>query len=191
MDAKPHPDFPPLDEKNEAKVALKLTLLVLVTLTVVKPLGGIPILGTILFTIAAVMQLYLPLWRIDRLGLEMDFIGLTFKNWREDLKTFGLLALITFPPFVVAHHFYITQGQTWAIQLGFEWLAPYIPQRVFGPEWPTTLSAWGLLSWTVFELTATHFLGVALPEETFYRGYLQPRLEAVITHTSHFAGAFI
>jgi membrane protease YdiL (CAAX protease family) len=26
---------------------------------------------------------------------------------------------------------------------------------------------------------ATHVLGVALPEETFYRGYLQPRLETL------------
>jgi len=28
-------------------------------------------------------------------------------------------------------------------------------------------------------MAATHFFGVALPEETFYRGYLQPRLEAL------------
>ena len=28
------------------------------------------------------------------------------------------------------------------------------------------------------ELVATHGLGVALPEEAFYRGYLQPRLQA-------------
>ena len=28
-------------------------------------------------------------------------------------------------------------------------------------------------------MTATHLFGVSLPEETFYRGYLQPRLEAL------------
>ena len=28
-------------------------------------------------------------------------------------------------------------------------------------------------------MAATHLFGVALPEETFYRGYLQPRLEAL------------
>jgi uncharacterized protein len=37
--------------------------------------------------------------------------------------------------------------------------------------------AWLAVGWAALKTVATHALGVALPEETFYRGYLQPRLE--------------
>src|SRR4051794_1122293 len=73
------------DADHECKVAWWLTGIVLVTLTVVKPLGGIAVVGTIGFTIAAALQLYLPLWRCEKIGVGYELVGLHFNTWRKDL----------------------------------------------------------------------------------------------------------
>jgi hypothetical protein len=55
------------DVKNavETRHALRLTAVILCTLTVVKYLGSIPFIGHLGFTAAAFLQLYLPLRRCD------------------------------------------------------------------------------------------------------------------------------
>lgn len=168
------PDF---DEDKERKVAWRLAVLVLVTLTAVKPLGGIAVIGTLGFTLAAAMQLYLPLWRCEKLGLPYAAAGLHLGAWRTDLKWAGLLCAFTFPPFVLGHHLYMTEMAAWANALGWPNVAALLPRRVFAPETPATLWGWLTAVAWFLQIVATHALGVALPEETFYRGYLQPRLE--------------
>ncbi len=171
-------DNPPvIDEDRELRVAVILTVVVLVTLTVVKPLGGIAVVGAIAFTIAAVMQLYLPLRRADKLGLGNDFVGLHFRAWRRDLKFVAILMAISYPPFILLHYLYMVKCHGWAVDLGFLELARYLPQQRLILHFPGDFSALGASSLWLLEMIATHGLGVALPEETFYRGYLQPRLE--------------
>jgi uncharacterized protein len=169
---------PPYDPIAESRVALWLCGAVLLTLTVVKPLGGIPVVGTIGFTLAAVLQLYLPLWRAGKLGRDYDFVGLHLKTWRRDLKIVLLLAAVSYPPFVIGHHLYMTQAHDWLLSLGVERLAVFVPQRVLAPSWPVDMWSFAKATWWFIGIAATHTLGVALPEETFYRGYLQPHLEA-------------
>lgn len=166
-----------IDERRELRTALWLTFAVLVLLTGVKPLGGIPYVGAVAFTIAAIVQLYLPLWRVDKLGVDHDFIGLHFGAWRKDLEIVLVLIAVTFPPYLVAHYLFMTSFHDWALALGLDELARFLPRLRFTPTFPTDAGA--LLAGTgwFLELVATHALGVALPEETFYRGYLQPRLE--------------
>lgn len=168
----------PYDPNSEGRVAWWLAAAVLATLTVVKPLGGIPVVGTIAFTLAAVLQLYLPLWRAGKYGRDYDFVGLHLQTWRRDLQVVLVLSAITFPPFIIGHHLYMTRANAWLAAFGFEHLAAFVPHRVLAPSIPH--DAWGGLTaaWWFVQVAATHTLGVALPEETFYRGYLQPHLEA-------------
>ncbi|MBI3179266.1 MAG: CPBP family intramembrane metalloprotease [Deltaproteobacteria bacterium] len=167
---------PPYDAAAEWRMAWRLVLVVLVTLTVVKPLGSVAIVGTVAFTLAALLQLYLPLWRADRLGHDYDFVGLHLKTWRRDLKIVLILCTLTFPPFIVGHHLYMTRAHEWIAALGLaDWLQ--LPRRELAPSVPEGWVAWAKATGWFLQMAATHSLGVALPEETFYRGYLQPQLE--------------
>lgn len=158
-------------------MAWRLVGIVLLTLLLVKPLGGIAYVGAVAFTIAAGLQLYLPIWRMDKLELTYDFIGLHTDHLRSDLRLALKLCALTFVPYAVGYHFFVTEAHGWVQALGLSEVAGHIPIRQFSPKLPVGLEQWLASSWWLLSLSATHFLGVALPEETFYRGYLQPRLE--------------
>ena len=162
---------------EEVRPAWMLTLAMLVALMVLKPLGNVPYLGSLLLTAAAVSQFFIPLWRMDRLGKDYEYLGLTLSSWRHDLKLVAVLILLTFPPYVVAYHFYMTRSFHWAVELGLVEYVRFLPRHDFAPNWPQDLWTWGRGSLWLGEVVLTHSLGVALPEETFYRGYLQPHLE--------------
>ncbi len=185
----PDSDLPPLPlEQAEPRMALWLTLAVLVTLTAVKPLGGIAIIGTLGFTLAAAMQLYLPLWRQDKFRRDYDFVGLTFRAWRVDLKFFLILIAITFPPYIIGYHFFMTHGRELAGIVGLSALQPYLGVYHFEPHLPKGIvGSLAMVGWSL-QMVATHTLGVALPEETFYRGYLQPQLEKIWKPARKFFG---
>ena len=161
----------------EIRIAWKLAFLVLLTLTLVKPLGSIAWVGPIAFTFAAGLQLWLPIHRMDKLKLDYDFVGLHRDHLREDFRLVGWLCLLTFVPYAIGHHFYMTEARLLAYDLGFDAIGRYLPLRQLSPSLPSDFEAWLSASWWLLNLTATHILGVALPEETFYRGYLQPQLE--------------
>ncbi len=167
----------PVPPDQEIRAAWWCVLAVLVTLTLVKPLGGIPVVGTVAFTLAAVLQLYLPLWRAGKNGRDYDFVGLHLAVWRQDARIVLVLCALTFPPFIVGHHLYMTGAHELLRGWGWEQLAAFVPERVFAPRWPDGAGAWLTSGWWLAQVVATHALGVALPEETFYRGYLQPQLE--------------
>ncbi len=161
----------------EVRMAWRLAAVILLTLTLVKPLGGIAFIGTIAFTFAAFLQLYLPVWRMDVLKRDYSFLGLNLNAWRIDLKIFLLLVLITFPPYALLHYLFVVHGQDILVSIGFNDLAIFVPKMHWLPHWPHDVStSWAGVVW-LGGIVATHTLGVALPEETFYRGYLQPRLE--------------
>ena len=168
---------PPIDDVAEYKNAWLYVGAVLLTLTLVKPLGGIAVVGTIAFTFAAILQLYLPLHRSAKLGRDYDWVGLHLRAWRKDVKIVLILCAITFPPFIIGHHLYMENLHGWVEGLGLGDLARFIPERRFAPETSGSLAEWATRGWWLLSITATHSLGVALPEETFYRGYLQPQFE--------------
>ncbi|MEL6547254.1 MAG: CPBP family intramembrane glutamic endopeptidase, partial [Myxococcota bacterium] len=150
---------------------------VLISLTVAKTIGGVAVIGTLALTVAAIMQLWIPLWRAQKLDRDYDFVGLHTQGLATDLKWVAVLVLITFPPYALAHYAYMTAGHDWVTAAGFEELARYIPRRDFSPSFPSGERLLERTGWFI-QMAATHALGVALPEETFYRGYLQPRLES-------------
>lgn len=115
--------------------------------------------------VATIGFLYLPLWIARRRDEELSEYGLTLRRWRADLGLFALGAAVITPTFVL-------------LSWGFYSLLPHLPAwlgtlispvtSVPSPHFrlPPRFGRWVL----------TELLVVALPEELFYRGYLQTRL---------------
>jgi len=186
--------------------ALQATVVLLLALWIGKHLARATDGGDVIFTAIAAFQLYVPLWLIQRSGeapeshaihahglllgpvaaLRRVLLRLVFRlrrrlgvgsrralrrgpfrllahygrgarvRWRplfEDLGRAAVVAVVTFVPFAVAHHFW----QQW---LGHEYRGFHEPDDL-----------------RIMLLKQT-FL-IALPEELFYRGFLETRLERV------------
>jgi hypothetical protein len=123
---------------------------------------------------AAAAQLYLPLRYALTSNEGDDGIGYSFAGLRRDLPFIIGLLLITGVPFWFLHDLWwgwlgIGQatGSSLAVPKGD--LAPWLMSQGFS-------NIELLASLALFELVAIHLLGVALPEELFYRGFLQPKL---------------
>lgn len=194
---------PPNPSKG-MKEALKATAVLLLALWIGKHLARATGGGDVIFTAIAAFQLYVPLWLIQRSGEAPESHGIhvhglllgpvaalrrfivrrrrrnhrggqrrprrwplrllahygrgkeTRLRWRplfEDLGRAAVVAIVTFVPFAVAHHFW----QQW---LGHEFRGFHEPDDL-----------------RIMLLKQT-FL-IALPEELFYRGFLETRLERV------------
>jgi hypothetical protein len=122
---------------------------IVVALGVLKHLA--PIVGDHAYTAAAALQLYVPVYLIGRRGIRREDLGLQAKHWRRDLGIAVILGIATVVPFAIGHHL-------WQTLLFHRRWAPRLPS--------------GLL-----ESALTQVLVVALPEELFFRGYLQRRME--------------
>ena len=157
-----------------------LTALVLVALTVAKPIAQVPVVGVIAITIAAVMQLYLPILRAEKAGGDASWVGLHVQTWRTDVVNAGILSLTVLPFYALAYHALMTYAHGALELMGAHDLARLWPARVFAPHIPANTAAFLAAAWWFVQTAATHLLGVALPEETFYRGYLQPQLELLM-----------
>ncbi|NMO16280.1 CPBP family intramembrane metalloprotease [Pyxidicoccus fallax] len=115
--------------------------------------------------VATVGFLYLPLipmrWRDE----DYRDYGLTLSRWREDVRLFLVMSAIVGPLFFLAF-------------AGFVEVVPHLPQSLarhltpmvgeghFRPRLPPRFGEW----------VVDQLFVVALPEEFFYRGYMQARL---------------
>lgn len=143
------PEAAPLVPAAAAREGLWAAVGILVALGLLKHGASLPVIGAYVFTVAAAIQLYWPLWRIGRGGVSRESLGLKVRSWRRELGGFfGLSALTVVFYGGAMHGIYTYQGlsPTWAL-----------PDR-----WPGEV--------------AVQLLGVALPEELFFRAYLQERL---------------
>ena len=115
--------------------------------------------------VATVSFLYFPLWAMDRRGEDYADYGVTLRRLKADLKMYGAFAAVVFPIFTVAFVLFFL-------------LLPHLPR-----DWRMLLSPVGgpvhfrlrlpnrFPEWVVDQLFV-----VALPEEFFYRGFMQTRL---------------
>jgi membrane protease YdiL (CAAX protease family) len=128
--------------------------------------------------IATIAFLYLPLIAINRREETYQDYGVTLRKWREDLGLAALLFALIVPLYFAAH-------------LLFAQILPHLPRPIAGYLWPygtpphfkPRLPA-NLDLWVLDQL-----LVVALPEEFFYRGYLQTRLRDAMPQGRFFLGA--
>ncbi len=128
---------------------------------VFKLLDFVPFIHENLWGIAGVVFLFLPLEWLGRKGENLADYGITWKSlWRGALLAL-LLAAIFFPPYIPAYKWWFGRTQPFDLHLpGSFW------QEVVG-----------------------YFLLVALPEEAFYRGYVQTRLDKVFRGRVRILGA--
>jgi membrane protease YdiL (CAAX protease family) len=142
----------PQERRRLAREMALASLGVLALLGGVKHLAAaLPGARDLLFAVAAVAQLYGPIWLMDRRRRPLSEIGLDRSGLAEDLRWAGIWAAATLVPYALAHAWWMTQilGRSWA------------------PHWPS-----GLPMELVVQVGV-----VALPEEVFFRGYLQRGLE--------------
>lgn len=131
--------------------SLFLLLLILVILRILYGFRYIPEIGHYLSTYAAVLLIYVPVihltLRREFRGESLLFFEKKFPELVRSLRLFSLSVLILFPPFLIGNHFYqkIFFHRTFHFS-GFEESIPLILTQLFL---------------------------VALPEEFFFRGYLQ------------------
>lgn len=163
--------------RPEIKASFWLLASVLLVLWLAKTAAPIAYVGSVALTLAAFWQLRAPLWRVERAGLGLEALGCHLGAWRLDLKTTLSLSVCILPLYALGYHLLITQG-AYALHTLWPHLAVTLP--VGHPIWHVPRHAWAWLDSSLWfgERALTHTLGVALPEELFYRGYLQPLWQA-------------
>jgi CAAX protease family protein len=115
--------------------------------------------------VATVSFLYFPLWAMDRRGEDYADYGVTLRRWKADLKLFGAFAAVVFPLFIGAFVLFFLALP----HLPREWravLSPVSGPVHFRPRLPNHFPEW----------VVDQLFVVALPEEFFYRGFVQTRL---------------
>lgn len=150
------------DRRSAVEEALFIWAVAFGTLLAAFALFG---LGTLTKLVATAGFLYLPLMAMRRRGEDYADYGLTLKKWREDLRWFALLAAIIGPVYF---------GLYWVGAEALQFLPPELARYIsplqgtphFVPRLPPRFG-----EWVIDQVFVT-----ALPEEFFYRGYLQTRL---------------
>jgi uncharacterized protein len=119
--------------------------------------------------VATVAFLYLPLWAMRRRGEDYADYGVTLRAWRTDLLWVAGVCLVALPLYTAGfwatshlHHVLPGWAQAFLVPLGGQ-------SRVFHARLPDNFAGW----------VVDQLFVVALPEEFFYRGYLQSRLKLV------------
>jgi membrane protease YdiL (CAAX protease family) len=123
---------------------------VLLSITTLFHLRGISFIGTYLSTMVAILLMYPAVWHVRFRNLPVVFFEKTSAQVLRSLKLFCLSALVIFPLFILLAHFYQT--------------------LLFGMRFDAGGFRW---SW---ETVAVQLILVALPEEFFFRGYIQTML---------------
>ncbi len=115
--------------------------------------------------IATLGFLYLPQLATRQRGEDFREYGLSLASWPKDLKLFLQVSAVIFPLFIAGY-------------VAFTWLYPSLPEQlihVFTPYAKAPHFAFRLpdrfAEWVIDQTFV-----VALPEEFFYRGYMQTRL---------------
>jgi len=115
--------------------------------------------------VATVGFLYLPLIPMRWRGEDYRDYGLTARAWREDVRLFLVLSAIVGPLFFLAFASFVEVLPHLPHSLARH-LTPMAGEGHFRPRLPPRFGEW----------VVDQLFVVALPEEFFYRGYLQARL---------------
>ncbi len=108
--------------------------------------------------------LYVPIVWVEHKGMDPRALGMTLEGVGTAVRWNLLLAAVVLVPFVVANHFY----QGWLFGRSPRWVLPHH---------------------FLTQVVAYHLFVVALPEEFFYRGYMQSRLNHIFPKPWRIGGA--
>lgn len=139
-----------------------LTCCVLVTIRALYEFRHIPWIGSYLSVLVAFLLIYPAYWHAESRKMRIPFFERDGRSVLSSVRLFAILALAIFPPFLVANHF--------CQKIFFD--ADFRPQA-FNISWTTV---------------PTQVLLVALPEEFFFRGYLQTLISRRADKSFRFLG---
>lgn len=128
--------------------------------------------------VATVGFLYLPLYSCRARGEDWPDFGLSMRTFGSDVRQFLAVSAVVFPLFIIG---YVGFTVLWP-RLPGDWvgaLTPYTGTPHFELRLPDRFAEWAIDDLFV----------VALPEEFFYRGYLQSRLRDAWPKGKLFFGA--
>ena len=158
----------------EIGVLWLVTLLAIRIVVIVAP--SFPLLGEpVLMVLVPVLFMYAPVWSCQLRGADPWAYPMALPPWPWEDSTewatglrwgFGLSALVLVP-FVAGYHVWQTM------------LAPELEVALGVTLYPGTPAFTGRLpsAWWLLEVIGTQLFFVAIPEEMFYRGYVQTRLD--------------
>lgn len=166
----------PSSQQNRAAILREVLGLWLVTLLLIRLVVTAADAGAPELVKAAVplLFMYMPVWWLQREGRDPDVYPLALPAFSdagpylEAIKLNGVVIGLILVPWLLGYHYWQTSWLPAVMEgLGF---APHtIPRISFQGTWPSS----PLL------LVAYHLFFVAIPEEMFYRGYVQSRLDEV------------
>ena len=144
--------------RDPAKALLEVTLVFVLVIGICKALHSfrsVPFIAQTLPVWAAALFLYVPLLILRRAGARPEEWGITLERLLLSMSMLLLFSLVFLPGYGLLFWLY----RNW-------WL--HVPVGVTVPK-----------DWLL--LLGYHLLCVALPEEVFYRGYMQSRLNQAFT----------
>jgi uncharacterized protein len=121
--------------------------------------------------------IYLPALSMVRRNEVHGDYGLSLRNFATEARLFATVALLVFPLFIVGY-------------VGFSWSLPAFPRaltQLFTPYRESPHFTFRLPP-RFFEWTIDQLFVVALPEEFFYRGFIQSRLRDAWPQGKQFLG---
>lgn len=124
---------------------------VMIAIKVLYEFRAIPWVGSSLSTLVAALLIYVPIFHVSWKRLPVRFFERGKNDVFRSFSLFLIVSAIIFPPFLILNHFY----QKLVFELDFHLVSLAHP----------------------FSLMLTQIFLVALPEEFFFRGYLQSLLQ--------------
>lgn len=115
--------------------------------------------------VATLSFLYLPLVTMQLRGEDYPDYGVTLRHWRADMKWFAILSLVVTPLYVGGFVIY-QEALQFLPHVISQHLSPLTGKLDFTFRLPNRFGEWVI----------DQIFVVALPEEFFYRGYIQTRL---------------
>lgn len=152
--------------RDSVKVLLEVTLVFGLVIGICKILYSfrtIPFISQTLPIWAAVLFLYVPLFLLSRTRATPEEWGITPRRFIFSMNMLLIVSLLFLPSYVLVYWLY----RSW-------WF--HLPVHIDFPR------GWLLL-------LLYHLLCVALPEEVFYRGYMQSRINRALPRTLRLFGA--
>jgi membrane protease YdiL (CAAX protease family) len=157
-------------------MAVWLVTLLLIRLVVVASKAGAP---ELILALVPVLFMYVPVQVCRLRGVDSDVYPLAlpaFSDRRPYLQAAawaGGFALVILVPWLIGYHYWQTEGLPWMMgllkQAGVLGAKVRLPHYAYEGLFPGVLG--------ILKLIGYHLFFVALPEEFFYRGYLQSRLD--------------
>ena len=95
----------PLHKRQRAVTEVLLVYIATIGLIVgLYQLRGIPLVNSYLWTLAMLLQVYVPAWILQRQGLPLSTFGLHTKHIRKNVQLWLLCCAITIVPVLIGHH---------------------------------------------------------------------------------------